>query len=209
MSLNHRRVISEGNLRLLAEAGQVSETNQPGCRRVSTQYISPFASRDTLDIPDFFNSAAALVFCGMQPAVAENLFDEWQNLPEEHFAYGHDIDRLGKNYIELRAAAVDAWLPEPQHDWEAALEHQGIKLSTRQGIMDPEYRDIRLSGTASEWALDTFICNWDFLASLEERVAHTFERLGGEKKITGDRSGSPDPSTPASTSRQPTSQSPQ
>jgi hypothetical protein len=188
------RVISETSLRFLLESGSPINL-QNGFRTISRQSISSYDSDDTIDIPDILNSSESLQFCGMQKEVADSLYQRWleeqQNLQPGNFGYGDFVIEFAEVYVKDMARVEDAlWEGD---DWEKALKKQGMKESVRRGILDPHFNNLRLSRSASEWALDTLDIGWTYLTGLDTSL----KKDAGSKKskmAVDIRSVSPDPS---------------
>ncbi|GJC99026.1 hypothetical protein CH63R_11085 [Colletotrichum higginsianum IMI 349063] len=102
-------------------------------------------------------------------------------------------------------------------DWHTALRGMGISDDMRQRIMNPEFTDIRLTGSASYWALDILQEAFDFLSVLSDRIDKKYKSdnincsntpdesdqprpaiLGGRRARTGTSSASNDTPTPSS-----------
>jgi len=186
--MSSTRVISEASLRFLSEVGN-STNVQKGYRTISLRTISSYDSNDTIEVPDFLNSSESLQFCGFETQIADLLYHNWTRDNEEigpgSLGYGRPVVALAREYIKSMSRGGDAM--READDWEGALKKQGIKSSTRQRILDPNFKNIRLSRSASEWALDTLQLSWEFLDGLDSRV----ERVKKENEM---RSVSPDPS---------------
>jgi hypothetical protein len=165
------RVISEASLRFLLETGNPVNV-QNGYRSLSLSTISSYHSDDTIEVPDILNSSESLQFCGLQPEVAELLYQKWveddRTLGPEDLGYGQTVICLAEYYVEEMGRRGDAlW---EQDDWDEALTSQGINDATRTRIMDPNFKSLRLTGSASEWALDTLKLSWEFLEGLDARL---------------------------------------
>jgi hypothetical protein len=192
------RVISEASLLFLRQCGNEIDVHS-GYRTVSLQTISSASSDETVEVPDILNSSESLEFCGFTIEVANMLYDRWradqEELQEGELGYGADIINLAREYISGMAGFHDAF--NLTDDWESALDAQGMKETTRQRILDPEFEYIRLTASAKFWAMDTLNLSWEFLDGLDARV----QRFREEKDL---RSPSPDPNTkPSRALRQP------
>jgi hypothetical protein len=186
MSATH--VISETSLQFLVASGSPISLRD-GFRTVSRSTISSYNSDDTIQIPDLLNSSQSLTFCGMQKEVAENLYERWLRKQEDvrpgELGYGEDVIGYAIDYIKDRARVKNAFWEGD--DWDSALKHQGINQRVRNGILNPYYDNLRLSRSASEWALDTLDEGWYYLAGLDARLK--------KRKMAVDiRAVSPDPS---------------
>ncbi|KAF2708186.1 hypothetical protein K504DRAFT_534826 [Pleomassaria siparia CBS 279.74] len=182
------RVISNSSLRFLYEAGNPI-TIKAGFRTVSMQTISSYSSDETIDVPDILNSVESLQFCGMSTETSNMLFQKWtldqETLVPGNLGHGEEIISLAKYYVKQMSRKYNAYLEND--DWNYALRKQGISETTIGRIMDPKFQYLRLSSSASEWALDTLSLSWEFLDGLDARVKRS-------KKELVMRSTSPDPS---------------
>lgn len=186
--MSSTRVLSEQSLHFLEKAGN-SITLHRGVRTISLQTISSYDSDDTIDVPDMLNSPESLEFCGLQTEVAKLLHQKWehdeQTLEPYTLGYGATLISIARHYIRGMADRKNAlW---EQDDWDDALESMGINELTRSRILDPTFKDLRLSRSAAEWALDTLDRSWEYLDGLDARL----KKLKEEKET---RSGSPDSS---------------
>jgi hypothetical protein len=196
------RILSETSLRFLESAGNSIDV-RGGFRVISLRSISSIESDETIEIPDILNSPESLQFCGLSIEASQRVFQKWsedqQNTTPGQLGYGQDIIEVACQYISGMARTTDAF--SASDDWNQALHTQGIKDATRLRIMDPEFRHLRLSASASEWALDTLNLAWEYLDGLDERLKR-------EKKEKDLRSPSPDASVkPSKAINPPTSTS--
>ncbi|KAJ4303265.1 hypothetical protein N0V90_002158 [Kalmusia sp. IMI 367209] len=155
---------------------------------------------DTIEVPDILNSPESLKFCGMSDEAATEIFDRWsennEKLQPGQMGFGQNVIELARSFISFKARNSNAFTEGD--DWDGALRSQGIKIATRVRILDPNFKILRLSASASEWALDTLNSSWEFLDGLDERVQN-------KKKEKDVRSTSPDPSVKPSKAIKPTS----
>ncbi|KAI9830171.1 MAG: hypothetical protein M1819_005848 [Sarea resinae] len=194
-----QRVISEGSLQLLLAAGEAGEVNS-GFRAVSRASFGSGSSTETVQVPEHLMSASALVFCGFDATVADQIFNKWveneENYDEETQFEPEDLITLARHYVKTVSRTTEAWLPDPIHSWDGVLQAQGISENTRARILHPDYRELRLTGTASYWALDTIDLCWEFLEDLDGRII--------QKKQESARVASPDPNIQPSAALRPT-----
>jgi hypothetical protein len=197
--MSSTRVISEGSLRFLMEVGNNINV-QRGFRTISLHTISSYHGDDTIEVPDVLNSSESLQFCGLDTQVADMLFQNWirdnEQMGPGSLGYGRRVIALAREYIKGMSRAGNGNALRESDDWVEALKRQGIKESTRNRILDPNFKNIRLSRSAAEWALDTLELSWEFLDGLDERV----EKIKREREL---RSVSPDPSVKPSKATKP------
>jgi hypothetical protein len=191
------RVISEVSLQFLLDSGSPI-TLKNGLRTISRQSVSSYDTDDTIEIPDFLNSAEALVFCGMEAGVAQELYGKWLREQEDvqpgNLGYGDDVIDLAYAYV--RSAARDGDALWENDNWDEALRMQGIDDAVRGAIMDTYFKNLRLSRAASEWAIDTLEMCWRYLVGLDAA-------LKKKKEVVDLRSASPDPSVRPSKAKNP------
>jgi hypothetical protein len=120
------------------------------------------------------NSSENLQFCGLDTQLADMLFQDWTRDNEQmglgSFGYDRPVIALAREYIKGMSRAGNGNALRASDDWVEALKRQGIEESTRNRILDPNFKNIRLSRSGAEWALDTLELSWEFLDSLDERV---------------------------------------
>jgi hypothetical protein len=87
------------------------------------------------------------------------LFQDWTRDNEQmglgSFGYDRPVIALAREYIKGMSRAGNGNALRASDDWVEALKRQGIEESTRNRILDPNFKNIRLSRSAAEWALDT------------------------------------------------------
>jgi hypothetical protein len=59
---------------------------------------------------------------------------------------------------------------EKNDDWIAALINMGIEEQLFQGIMNSDYRDVRLTETAGDWVIDPFDDSFFSPSTLSDRI---------------------------------------
>ncbi|KAK2031306.1 hypothetical protein LX32DRAFT_637298 [Colletotrichum zoysiae] len=151
-----------------------------------SSYSSSSSSEDSVDIPDDLNSKEILLFSGFDEDIADKIWRHWC----KHGDQEDYVIEEGRHYIKAKAMELDA--VDDDDDWDAALKNMGISSEMRTRIMDPEFKDIRCTRSASEWALDNLEEAFDFLAGLSRKIeklrkANTIDRVkspDGNKKPT-------------------------
>ncbi|KAK1818936.1 hypothetical protein LTR12_006624 [Friedmanniomyces endolithicus] len=174
-----------------------------GFRTLSSSYYLSSSDSDTDDsivIPDNLISVATLEICGFTSEAANEIFDAYEN---RDGPYPPSLDELAIQYITGAAYQHDAIAYED--DWAGALAGMGIKAEKRQAILDPEFTQLRMRGTAETWAKDIVqtIYDW-FRDDLDNILTHTSKSAKGHKP----RAGSPNPNVAASPAIRPSSSRP-
>lgn len=197
MSSSSNRVISNTSLEYLKQNGNNAEF-RGGFWTISLQTVSSFDSDNTIEVPDKLNFPESLQFRGLQTAVGNQLYQKWRTDSNNPFGPGQDDDvvECARSHLRGKARAQDGlWESD---DWDAALKLQGVKEDLCQWILNPRFKNIRLTQSDSEWALDTLDLACNFLDGLHARLQ--------KKKKTGDlRSVSPNPSAKPSRAIKPSS----
>lgn len=145
--------------------------------RASYSWFSP-ASNDIVEIPEVFISQETLEFLGLQPEVAQAIFESWhalQQTPEE-LGYGEDIITSAEYYVKRMADIEDAW--RFSRDSREALFIMGVNNNLIDAILDSDFDDIRATKSACEWVIDTFRTSWEFLEGLGGRIRRKKDEVG-------------------------------
>lgn len=145
-------------------------------------------SRDSVDIPEDFNSKEFLLFAGFTGHVASQIWDAWQKRGDRQDWLIDDA----RHYIRAAARKHDA--VERSDDWDLALREMGLDDRLRQAILHPDFESIRLTGCACSWALDTVNTSFDFLQGLDDAIGK--KQRGGseiERVDSPDESSKPRP----------------
>ena len=121
-------------------------------------------------MPVNLDSIEALRFIGLKKDAAETILTNFHNRPDRTIPASRDdiYDMFG--FIEgYLAHKDDAW-DEDDEEWDALLRAMGIRKSTRDGILNPKFKSLRLSQTARFWVLETLEDGWDVLMSADQAV---------------------------------------
>lgn len=171
------RVFSETSLQFLEAIGERIQVSG-GYRTLSLSTVASAESDETINIPDVLNSAETLEFCGLSSEVSRHLYDKWLNVTSKiepgQLGHGMPLISLAREYIEGKGRQCNA-LTE-RDGWNEALEQQGLHPTTRGRILDVRFKNIRLTQSASYWALDTLNLSWEFLEGLDQRIQKTKEQ---------------------------------
>jgi hypothetical protein len=170
-------VLSQTSFQYLLECGNPMNVHD-GLITVKRRDIPSHTGDGTIDISALLNSSQTLKFCGMQTEVAEELYQRYLKEQDDvrpgELGYGDDIIEFAYAYIKSAARVDNAFWYD--HDWDKALKGQGIKESVRRGILHPDYTTLRMTRSASEWAIDTLEMHWYFLTRLN-RSLEMFKHL--------------------------------
>lgn len=86
------------------------------------------------------------------------------------------------------------------HDWAQSLKTMGVNQRLITAILLPQFIDLRLRRSASEWARDSISSEWDFLVTLDKKISKKKNLNLSARNI------SPAPGTTASSAIRPGSQ---
>lgn len=182
------RVLTDYAIAITVEYGASDELHG-GFRTISKSSFSSFDSDETIEIPDEINSAESPQFCGFDKNVANDIYRNWRGRAATSqpgdLGYGEDLNIDALHYIRAKARENDAL--DSHHDWDGALRNVGMAAVTRARILSDKFTTLRLTTSASEWALDTVEIAWEFLLALDNKIK--------KKKLEVDRPGSPDTRT--------------
>jgi hypothetical protein len=164
-------VLSETLYQYLLECGNPMDVKD-GLITIKRRDIPPHIDDGTIDLPALLNSSQTLEFCGMQTEIAEELYarylKEQETVRPGELGYGDDIIEFAYGYIKSAARVDNAYWESD--DYDKALKGQGINDRRRRDILHPDYKDLRLSRSASEWAIDSLELSWEFLTRLDARL---------------------------------------
>lgn len=140
----------------------------PGFRTVSVSSYSSSASSvdEYIEVPKDLNSLEFLTFAGFTNETARVIYDRWLSLDQSIFdSYVVDFAR---GHIEGHATIRDAIYAED--NWDGVLVEMGINARLREAILNPRFDVIRVTRSASFWAIDTINEAYEFLTSLTKRI---------------------------------------
>ena len=160
------RVLSESAHRTLSEFGEDVPLHN-GWQRIRCVALSESSSSTdsdaSIDIPELLESTQAMEFLGFAPEAALDIYKRFLNgsklLPND------SILQYAKGHVR---SVPDVGLVED--DWNSAILGMGITQSLCSQILDPEFKDLRLTQNAQFWVLDTIEAKYIFLYSLEQNI---------------------------------------
>lgn len=142
-------------------------------RRSSYSSSSSAPGRDeVVEIPEILNSQETLVFFGLRPDLAGELYEDWlefQQTPGE-LGYGEDIMSFAFDYLKYQARGMEFTRFSTVDDWRQVLAELGVSRRLADAIFDANCAEIRKSRSPPDWVLDTFQIAWDFLRVLNARI---------------------------------------
>ncbi|KAJ4129876.1 hypothetical protein NW768_006846 [Fusarium equiseti] len=130
--------------------------------------------------PDQIISKAMIICCGFTVEKAEELWYQYENWPVVDWP--HKMEQTFLDYILEVIQFPKRVYDEDDTVWTEAMEYWGISAKVQNGIMDPEFRSIRL----------TYVCN-DIIREMVESCYGTLMSL---RKTSHDRAAGKRPSFP-------------
>jgi len=123
---------------------------------------------EEVDIPLHLNSIESLRFIGLKKSAAEQVL---RNFNSEGAHISELID-IATGHLAGKPDAVN-----PGDNWLTTLKQVGFRRSTREGICDPEFNNLRFSKTARQWATETMQDSWVFLAGVDKKIQKNRTKL--------------------------------
>lgn len=151
------------------------ESTYPGMRRIRlaalTDSSDELAWSQTIELPENQTSIVALQFIGLKYKIAHELYERHITLSSEYSEFHAKDEGLRGLVKEHIVAFEEDVMAEADDDvWDDVLKRMGIKRSTREGILDPEYSSIRYTKSAKEWSLETLDLGWELMDGADSRV---------------------------------------
>jgi len=119
------------------------------------------SSNSTVEIPEQFDSPQTLVFLGFIPDRVGQLRQGWQEMQRS----GRKIPFLDAILEYLKHRYPDAIKEED--DWEAYFTQLGLAEAFKRRLMDADFKEWRLSGSAAHWTCEMTTMSYQFLESLD------------------------------------------
>ncbi len=137
-------------------------------------------------IPDSRVSLATLRYIGYNEQTALQLWKRWTELSPSVFPILETEDDIGDlrfieyatSYVRSRPDlhAIDAF-DEDDEEWYRCMDACGIAEELQDAIMEPLYRDIRLTESCVFWILDTMRLRYLTLEAIQEASREREEAL--------------------------------
>ena len=178
-----RPVLSKASIEFLNSIDDPAKL-QSGKRQVSnTSYMTEesWSSAETVQLPEFLESAETLEFLEFAPDKAVSLFQNYTDANAE----------FGPQPASLKDAALLAIQWHPQNatglddDWETCLREMGISRSLIRRLMDPYWTDWRLRASAKEWVSYVIEERYLFLQTIDTVIGHSQKTHQHTKKLSG------------------------
>ena len=132
-------------------------------RCVALSESSSSESEGSIEIPTVLESLETLEFLGFTLEAGKTILERFEN------AFNVIEDPYLLAFIKAHVRSIpDVGCPED--DWQAAILAMGITQTLSNKILDPEFRNLRLTQNARYWVLDTIEAKYLFLTSLNTNV---------------------------------------
>lgn len=148
------RPISGASLLSLSSSGSNSQTD--------SEYASSSTTHPAfLYLPDSIESEATLVWLGFEPAKAKFLFQSWQGYdPNDIVEFPGLVTHYIKHFYEDVTGADD-------DEWNHLFSKLGITQDLKNAILDPQFKQIRLTESCKDWLIDTFEGKFCILTAIQ------------------------------------------
>lgn len=84
------------------------------------------------------------------------------------------VDRLGSDFFDfVRSHTEDSGVPDVSHSmdyWRGCLGELGVNERLTEAILDPDYKDVRLTATCKFWVIDSMHTEYKALQSLDKKL---------------------------------------
>lgn len=180
MSREASPILAELDVQNLQSYGLVSHARPDGTRRLHKRRLTPSSDEENfripLDIslespaaddafatiPDVLISHATLVHIGFSQSTADKVWQDWINWgkslkdpvreTDEDPGYGL-VMTFDDYFTGAFDTGVDTW-SDQDSEWFDCLDDYGLAVEAQSAIMDPRFRELRLTNTCSFWAKD-------------------------------------------------------
>jgi hypothetical protein len=182
----------------------IIEANEPGSsvpsfgkfRLSPNNWSDSSDSNATIEIPEYLESLESLEYLELEPWKANRIWttycDSFQTGGLGPYTFFDIVKRQ-----TLRHDQEDALLETD--DWVGVLSRCGVKQKFIDRIMDPDWKNWRLSGSAKEWLRLNLEDRWSYLSHFNT-VIQDADRGGSDTTIL-DESGQLITSVPATPTR--------
>lgn len=162
-SVRDWKVLSDNAIHVLRTRGDNPQL-QNGYRAVSNTSYSPEDSvyKATVLLPDYLHSFETLKFLELNDVTAQLLWDQFCRDFDENPDWA-SVHKLARRFITH--VPGNAWAEED--DWLGAFEAMGLSRNFVARIMDDEFKDMRLSGSAKQWVLEMMEMRFEFLTTID------------------------------------------
>ncbi|KAI9822803.1 MAG: hypothetical protein M1832_003036 [Thelocarpon impressellum] len=146
----------------LRHAGILSEA-VGGVRILSTGSLGSFASAsssDTVEIPDYLDSAVTVKFLGFTESAANEIYARFVRA-------GQNMQCLEPSLLDMAKATINMNTSENMDDWDREMQDMGIGYQLRAAMVAPGHDMVRSTASLGEWLVITIAERMDFLEALD------------------------------------------
>ncbi|KAF5697292.1 hypothetical protein FMUND_15455 [Fusarium mundagurra] len=148
-------------------------------------------------IPEKLISKATIEYVGFNSEKATEIWSGWDNWPSGPII--REIDPSGSTTLEVsfidwvkrhtgNPLEYDVW-EDDNSAWFRHMEQCGIATELQHSIMDPRFRDMRLTGTCIGWLRDTMNMRYEGLEEIQRASAERERALQGTSARPQKQSG--------------------
>ncbi|KAI9815406.1 MAG: hypothetical protein M1832_005476 [Thelocarpon impressellum] len=145
---------------------------------MTTVPLSPSSNDPFIEIPYVLNSKETLLFIGLTEAAAESAWQSYLEAVNRPDDDGFREEFGEPRVITFACSSIEYSELDGYHDdedWHGKMKAWGINRRLRTAIMDPEYKDIRLTETLKYWVLQAMEADYNALEGLEVRLQELME----------------------------------
>ncbi|CAG8018207.1 unnamed protein product [Penicillium nalgiovense] len=173
---NTTAILAPEDAALMQESGLVTPSSSEGTRWIHkrrlnrssdeeeqhlplTPVSTTSSSSSFVSIPDHLISFATLLHLGYNSQTATHIWENWNNWPSWGPMRESDDIEYGVPFIDFAKGHIGSALDTCEDDdaqWFHCMELYGISNELREAIMDPKFRQIRLTESCKFWVQDTF-----------------------------------------------------
>lgn len=160
--------LSEQSIQILRSRGDDCPL-QNGFRYVkNTSYLSQASidSQATVAIPNELESVETLQFLELCPEAAQFVFNNFL-LQKAQFPDRADILSSAIDHVE--SIQGDAF-SEADDDWIDVMNRIGMTSKYQIRVMDPDFSDMRLNGSAKHWIMEMMKMRFEFLDNFDKVI---------------------------------------
>lgn len=123
-------------------------------------------------VPNILNSRETLIYLGFDQETADRLWHRWTHWSEDDHGPRADMETdegisfldLAKDQIQYRY--IDAWTEDDQ-SWRDCMTTCGIGGQLQDDILDPFFKNIRMTESCVFWLIDTVEMRWRGLKEIQ------------------------------------------
>ncbi|KAK8043479.1 hypothetical protein PG993_005909 [Apiospora rasikravindrae] len=134
----HKKRLCPGSLREF-------ENETRNMKRADRTQYDPF-----VPIPEYFESSVCLRYLGLDDATADKLWKAWDEDEDQDREKYESVQDDAVKHISKTDHTKDTDSADDRH-WHDLLSRIGVNDDFRRNLMDPHYKDLRLTNTCKYW----------------------------------------------------------